>query len=558
MLLTREELRERLIALHQASLELVKDVSLETLLERIATVACEQAEARYAALGVLDTEGKLEKFISVGMSETEIKKIAHPPVGKGLIRELMDTKVPLRVPIIEKHPRSSGFPAKHPQMTSFLGVPILAGEKQLGQIYLTDKIDAAEFNDDDEKIIQMLAAYAAAAIQNARLYKHLKERDVALTRRSEDLTLMNDFASTLTASLELDEILNKTLALVMNYMKVEAGEIFLLEDDRKTLRLVLHRGQAAEAFWTRSRFKVNEGFIGIVAKTGEPLISHKLADDLRFLRAAVVKAGFQQIACIPLESTENMVGVLSVATRSKSPIDERDISLLTAVANWAALAIENARLHQNARRLAVLEERERIGMDLHDGIIQSIFGVGLSLENVSHLVKENPQKAQDGIKHAVDDLNQTIRDLRSYILDLRPRQLNGEDLMSGLRRLITEYRAHTLSEAILTGPKEALDDMPQNHSLALFHICQEALANAAKHATAKRLGVNVWVTSDRVLMEVQDNGRGFEIEKMNSSIGHGLANMQTRARNVGGEVDISSVRNEGTTILAWVPRSSAP
>jgi len=558
MLLTREELRERLIALHQASLELVKDVSLETLLERIATVACEQAEARYAALGVLDNDGKLEKFISVGMSENEKKRISHPPVGKGLIHELMDAKEPLRVPVITKHPRSYGFPAHHPPMTSFLGVPIRAGERQLGQIYLTDKIDASEFNEDDEKIIQMLAAYAAAAIQNAKLYQHLKERDVALTRRSEDLTLMNDFASTLTASLELDEILNKTLALVMNYMKVEAGEIFLLEDDRRTLRLVLHRGQAAEAFWTRNRFKVNEGFIGIVAKSGEPLISHDLATDLRFVREAVVKAGFRQIACIPLESTENMVGVLSVATRSKSPIDERDIRLLTAVANWAALAIENARLHQNARRLAVLEERERIGMDLHDGIIQSIFGVGLSLENISHLVKENPQKAQEGIKHAVDDLNQTIRDLRAYILDLRPRQLNGEDLMAGLRRLITEYRAHTLSEAILTGPKEPLDDMPQSHSLAMFHICQEALANAAKHATAKRLEVIVWVTSERVLMEVQDNGKGFEIEKMNSSLGHGLANMQTRARNVGGEVDISSVRNEGTTVLAWVPRSSTP
>jgi len=558
MLLTREELRERLIALHQASVELVKDVSLETLLERIATVACEQAEARYAALGVLDNEGKLDKFISVGMTEAEMKRIAHPPVGKGLIGELMNTKVPLRVPVIDKHLRSSGFPAHHPQMTSFLGVPIRAGDRQLGQIYLTDKIDAAEFNEDDEKIIQMLAAYAAAAIQNAMLYKHLKERDIALTRRSEDLTLMNDFASTLTASLELDEILNKTLALVMNYMKVEAGEIFLLEDDRKTLRLVLHRGQAAEAFWTRTRFRVNEGFIGIVAKTGEPLVSRDLANDLRFVRDAVVKAGFRQIACIPLESTENMVGVLTVATRSKSLLDERDIRLLTAVASWAALAIENARLHQNARRLAVLEERERIGMDLHDGIIQSIFGVGLSLENISHLVKENPQKAQEGIKHAVDDLNQTIRDLRAYILDLRPRQLNGEDLMAGLRRLITEYRAHTLSEAVLTGPKEPLDDMPQSHSLALFHICQEALANAAKHAAAKHLEVSVWVTSERVLMEVQDNGRGFEMEKMSSSIGHGLANMQTRARNVGGEVDISSARNEGTTVLAWVPRSSAP
>jgi signal transduction histidine kinase len=557
MLLTREELRERLIALHQASLELVKDVSLETLLERIATVACEQAEARYAALGVLGDDGKLEKFISVGMTDTEVKRIAHPPVGKGLIGELMHTKEPLRVPVIEEHPRSVGFPPNHPQMTSFLGVPIRTGERQLGQIYLTDKVDAAEFNEDDEKIIQMLAAYAAAAIQNAKMYQHLKERDIALTRRSEDLTLMNDFASTLTASLELDEILNKTLALVMNYMKVEAGEIFLLEDDHNTLRLVLHRGQAAEAFWTRTRFKVNEGFVGIAAKNREPLISHDMTKDLRFVREAVVKAGFQQIACIPLETSENLVGVLSVATRNKNPIDERDIRLLTAVANWAALAIENARLHQNARRLAVLEERERIGMDLHDGIIQSIFGVGLSLENVSHLVKENPQKAQEGIKHAVSDLNQTIRDLRAYILDLRPRQLNGEDLMDGLRRLISEYRAHTLAEAMLTGPKESLSDLPQSHALALFHICQEALANAAKHAAANHTDVSVWLTSERVLMEVRDNGRGFEMATMSSSLGHGLANMQTRARNVGGEVDISSTRNEGTTVLAWVPRTSS-
>ena len=209
MLLTQEELRERLIALHQASLELVKDVSLETLLERIAMVACEQAEARYAALGVLDVEGKLEKFIPVGMEEAEIERISDLPCGKGLIGELMDSKEPIRVPVIEKHPRSSGFPPNHPHMTSFLGVPIRAGDRQLGQIYLTDKLDADEFTEDDEKIIQMLAAYAAAAIQNARLYQHLKERDIALTRRSEDLTLMNDFASTLTASLELDEILNK-------------------------------------------------------------------------------------------------------------------------------------------------------------------------------------------------------------------------------------------------------------------------------------------------------------------------------------------------------------
>lgn len=379
MLLTREQLQERLIALHKASLELVKDVSLDHLLERIAKVACEQADARYAALGVLDEAGKLVKFISVGMTDDEIKLIAHPPVGKGLIGELMDTEVPLRVPVIQEHPRSSGFPAHHPHMVSFLGVPIRATNQQLGQIYLTDKVDAPEFTADDEKIIQMLAAYAAAAIQNARL-------------------------------------------------------------------------------------------------------------------------------------------------------------------------------HENARRLAVLEERERIGMDLHDGIIQAIYGVGLSLESALHSFDDDPQDAKTRVQHSIESLNQAIRDLRGYILDLRPRQMGNEGLMNGLNRLISEFRANTLANVQLTGSESELKDLPQSHSMVLFHIAQEALANIAKHAKAKQVDISLWSTDERVLMEIRDNGKGFEMDKMNASIGHGLANMQTRVRTVGGDVDISSVVDEGTTVLAWLPR----
>jgi len=379
MLLTREQLQERLIALHKASLELVKDVSLDHLLERIAKVACEQSDARYAALGVLDENGKLVKFITVGMTDDEIKLIAHPPVGKGLIGELMDTEIPLRVPVIQEHPSSSGFPANHPQMVSFLGVPIRAANKQLGQIYLTEKIDAPEFTADDEKIIQMLAGYAAAAIQNARL-------------------------------------------------------------------------------------------------------------------------------------------------------------------------------HENTRRLAVLEERERIGMDLHDGIIQAIYGVGLSLESALHSFEDDPQDAKTRVQRSIASLNQAIRDLRGYILDLRPRQMGNEGLMSGLNRLITEFRANTLANVELTGTENEVKDLPQSHSMVLFHIGQEALANVAKHAKAKQVDISLWSTDERVLMEIHDNGKGFEMEKMNASIGHGLANMQTRVRAVGGDVDISSVVDEGTTVLAWVPR----
>jgi len=381
MLLTREQLQERLIALHQASLELVKDVSLDHLLERIAELACEQAEARYAALGVLDDHGKLVKFISVGMTDDEIKRMPHPPVGKGLIGELMDAAAPLRVPVIQKHPKSVGFPPNHPPMVSFLGVPILAANRQLGQIYLTEKIGDPEFTSDDEKIIQMLAAYAVAAIQNAQL-------------------------------------------------------------------------------------------------------------------------------------------------------------------------------HENTRRLAVLEERERIGMDLHDGIIQSIYGVGLSLESVLHSMEDDPADAKDRIQRSIGGLSQAIRDLRAYIMDLRPRQMGTDGLMSGVKSLINEFRANTLAKVKLSGPENDILDLPQLHSLALFHICQEALANAAKHAKAKNVQISLWSTEERVLMEIHDDGRGFEVEKMSTTIGHGLANMQTRAHSAGGDIDISSVIDEGTTILAWVPRGA--
>ncbi len=554
MLLTREQLQERLFALHAASMELVKDVSLETLLERIASVACEQADARYAALGVLDEEGKLKKFIAVGMTEKEIKKIAHPPMGLGLIGELMNTHVPLRIPLIQDHPRSVGFPDHHPHMVSFLGVPIRSAERQLGQIYLTEKLDAPEFTSDDEMIIQMLATYASIAITNAHLYEEMRERDLALTRRHVDMSLLNGIASTLTSSLELDEILNKTLALVMNYMKVEAGEIFLLEEDKSTLRMVLHRGQAAEAFWTRNSFNMGDGFIGMVAKSRQPLISHNLQTDTNFLRDAVVQAGFQQIACIPMVSGENLMGVMSVATRVKEPFEERSIQMLSAVGAWAGLAIENARLHANARRLAVLEERNRIGMDLHDGIIQSIYGVGLALEGAQHTINENPQAAKDQINNAINGLNQAIRDIRAYILDLRPRQLGTDGLLSGIKRLIAEYRANTFSDVIFTMPDSDLKELTQAQSMALFHICQEALANAAKHAKAKNVQISLWTTEERVLMEIHDDGKGFDTSKMETSIGHGLANMQTRAHSVGGETDITSNVGDGTTVFIWIPR----
>ena len=558
MLLSREELQDRLITLHQASLELVKDVSLESLLERITLLACSQVGAKYAALGVLDDEGKLKQFITQGMTAEEIKRMPHPPRGLGLIGALMrGDSGNIRIPEIEDDPRSGGFPENHPEMHSLLGVPIRLGEKQLGQIYLTDKIGGAEFTQDDEKIIEMLAAYAGVAIENARLYERSQEHEATLTRRNEQLALLNQILSALSSSLELEEILNKTLALLMAHFQVEAGEIFLMEEDGETLRLVLHRGEAAEAFWTRTRYKIGEGMVGKAAQTLEPIVNNHLERDELVTRQAVVDAGFKQIACIPLTTRGEVVGVLTIATRNRNAISKSGLQLLMSVAAGAGTAIENARLHSNVRRLAVLEERERIGMDLHDGTIQSIYGVGLALENARMLLRENPLVAEDRLQKAMEDLNHTIRDIRNYILDLRPRQLHGESLIEGLGRLIAEFRQNTKVEVTLAGPKEPLTDLTQVNAMSLFHICQEALANIAKHAKASKVTIDLWATTERILLEVSDDGLGFELEKASKTVGHGLANMQTRVQNVGGDLDISSSPGEGTSILAWVPRQPA-
>ena len=553
MTLSCEDLQARLLALHRANLDLIKDISLDSLLKKIATIAKEQVAAEYAAVAVLDEKGRLLEFVPLGMTKKEIEKMPHKPKGLGILGALMDSDKPIRLSNIADDPRSVGFPKDHPYMRSFLGVPILTANNQLGQIYLTNKIGEDSFSEEDEQIIQMFAGYAAAAIQNARLYDNLRERDVALTQRSEDLALLNDIASALVPTQGLEEIVSKTLALVMDYLNVEAGEIFLLNEKTETLELKLHRGEAAEAFWTRSRFKLGEGFVGIVAAENKTLISEDLSKDMRYLRPAVVEAGFRQFACLPLTSGDKMIGVLGSAKRGNDPFDDRSIQLLTAVGNWAGLAIENSRMHRDAQRLAVLEERNRIGMDMHDGVIQSIFGVGLGLENLRHLIDEDPNKAKDGVRVAIDGLNQAIRDLRTYILDLRPRNLGNENLFVGLRRLLTEYRVNTLAEAMITGKESDFAALREDYALTFFHIAQEALANTAKHAKAKRVSVNLWKTEERVMMEIEDNGKGFSIDKMSMTLGHGLSNMHTRIRSAGGEVEIITAPDEGTTIMAWLP-----
>jgi signal transduction histidine kinase len=438
-------------------------------------------------------------------------------------------------------------------MTSFLGVPILSGNHLLGQIYLTDKEDYTEFTRDDERVIETLAAYAAVAIINARMYEDLMARDEAISQRNKDLGLLNDIGEMLASSNQMDEILEKILDHVMSYLDVEAGEIFLTEEDGLSLRMAMHRGEAADVFGTKDQFRLGEGFVGLVAESGKPMISNALQQDPRFLRRKVINAGFQCFACIPLTAQGNVVGVMGIATRHMQRLNQREIGLLSAIGTWTGTAIENVRLIQQERRLAVLEERERIGMDLHDGIIQSIYAVGLALDYARMEVETNPRKALVKLDQAIESLNSTIRDIRTYIMDLRPRQFRGENLQESLQRLINDTRANTRLEISLNGPENGGLILPTVIATAFFHICQEALANVAKHAQAQKAKVNLWTATGRVLLEISDDGVGIDLPQMRMALGHGLANMVTRARKVGGDIEINSEPGKGTSILAWAP-----
>jgi signal transduction histidine kinase len=551
--LTREQLEARLVALHQASLELVRETSLDTLLRRIAELACEQVDARYAAVGVIDSQGGLERFIPVGMSPEEIAQMEHPPVGLGLIGQLMHATTPLRLADIQTYPNSIGFPRFHPQMKSFLGVPIRLGDTPLGQIYLTDKTSAPEFSPEDEQMISAMAAYAAVAITNARLYQELNSRDKALTRRNQDLALLNDLASTLASSLGTEDILKTALNRVMENPQIATAEIFISDENTHQLHLRHHLGDLEGNLWIRDVFDIGEGPVGQVAASGQSIVSEIPGEYGRYLKPDAKSADLGQIACFPLTGRSGSLGVLCLATVPYKTLDEHELQLFTAIAAWVGTVIENVQLFTQGRRVAILEERERIGMDLHDGVIQSIYAVGLTLEHARLLMPEDRPAAEQRINQAIDNLNHTIRDIRSYILDLRPRQMNEENLLDGIKRLVSEFKTNTMIDTTLVGPEDGYRALPQTHALALFHICQEALANIAKHARASEVKVSMWRSVDRLLLEVHDNGAGFDQNRTSLTLGHGLANMNTRARNVGGEVEISSEPGDGTTILAWVP-----
>ncbi len=351
------------------------------------------------------------------------------------------------------------------------------------------------------------------------------------------------------------DYLERTLPVYFDYLGFSDAEIYLKKEKSPVLMRVLHYGESQEFFWKEEQYELGKSTLGKIAQMVEPCVLDLTKESFPELNKKIIQNGFGAIFCFPIRSESGVLGTLCLADKKTNKLDEKVEDVLMETATMIGAVVFHERQSLESKRSIVMEERERIGMDLHDGIIQSLYGVGLSLQNAMLQMDNDELEGKQHIDDALDSINESIRDIRAYILDLRPRQLRNQDLYLGIESLIREFRANTLVDVELEKDIKHIEHISDESAEILFHVCQEALGNIAKHAKATKVNVRLWETSQRVMLKVNDDGVGFDLAKINQRLGHGLSNMSTRVETVGGGIEIISIRHQGTTVLAWVPNT---
>ncbi len=374
-------------------------------------------------------------------------------------------------------------------------------------------------------------------------------------REIEETAETNDFPA-----LELEEsqgnplflrYVERILSALSDMQELDAFEVFVRSADGKRVQRLFHTGRL-EAIWTEAAY-TESGLLYKTLERGEQRVVNLPNRRLEELGRRLKEKAFGQVLCLPIVQHNRTVGVICAAHTRRTFLSEKELKFLETITEWIAGMMDYEQENQRIRTQIISEERERIGMDLHDGIIQSLYGIGLSLENARLGLINKKGNAIEEIEKSKNALEDAIADIRAYILDLRPRQLRHSNLLEGMRSLIREFRANTMIEVELSGESTDVEGMAKPQLDALYHIFQESLSNTAKHAKATQVAVRLWRKDERVFLRVKDDGVGFEETKSNKRIGHGLTNMQARAEGVGGGLEVISIRRQGTTLTAWMP-----
>lgn len=534
----------------ESGLILLSELSLEAVLQRIVDLAVRVTGARYGALGVLGPDGLISRFITVGVTEEQRSAIGHPPIGRGVLGVLISDPAPLRLPEVSSHPRSVGFPPNHPPMKSFLGAPVKARGQIFGNIYLTEKQDAKEFILEDERALVVLATQAGVAVENARLHEEARQRE----RR---LDAVREIAEEILAGKELQEVLRLVARRAGELVGADLTAITIPAETDGQLVLAVAEGLHA-ADIEGATVPTEGSASGAVIRSGEPLIVDDASQDARAYRPVIEAGNIGPAMFVPLSGGNRAFGTLMVSNMvGGREFDQEDLSIVRTFAGQAAVGFEYARAQRELHRLAVMDDRERIAKELHDGVIQSLFAVGMGLQATA-VVSKDPD-LEHRLDGAVNDIDRVIRDLRNYIFGLRPGILADRQLDQALHTLAEEFQERS---AITTVVDVDADVAAQLASQAgdVVQLAREALSNVGRHAEATTCRVSLVRSNAGALLEIDDDGRGFDAPAVvgegargGSGGGQGLHNLRDRVALMGGTIDIDSVPGEGTTLRVTIP-----
>ena len=549
---TGREIDSLLEAISQATLKITQYGDLRETLQRIVDSARELLAAKYAVLATFQQDHVAPNFVFSGIDSETAESIAHPPKGIGLLGALSSERETIRIPQLTEHPKFTGFPAGHPPMNSFLGMPIEQNGEIYGRIYIADKLGGAPFDQTDEQLLRLFAAHAAVAIQNAQLIEANRADRQQLEQRTRQLAALDKATMAISSELTLDKVLQQIVDAARDLVDAQYAALGV-PNNQGFLETFIDSGIPEEEGAMIPHLPKGHGLLGVIIKERKTIRIPRISDDPRSVGFPAGHPPMVPFLGVPVMAGGEVVGNLYLTNKmGADEFTQVDQDLVELLAAHAAVAIQNARLYEQVGRLAIVEERTRIGMDLHDGIIQSIFAVGLTLESTKLSLHNNPEDADNLLSHAIEGLNATIRDIRNFILDLRPHRFQG-NLEQGLGRLVREFQANTMVAVSLSAQQEALTVLSASVARSLFLTTQEALANIARHARAKQVIISIEQQEKNIVLRISDDGRGFDMASKSYSIGHGLANMLARAKDLNGTFQIDSAPGQGTAIKLEVP-----
>jgi signal transduction histidine kinase len=537
---------DRLRVLVETGIAINSELSLEAVLERIAEAAASVTEARYAALGVVDRAGTgLERFITYGIDDELRTEIGDPPHGRGILGVLIRDARPLRLHNISEDPRSVGFPPGHPPMRTFLGVPIHLRGAAYGNLYITEKAGGGDFTDEDEELVTLLAAQAAVAIENARLYE-------SATSWSQQLESLNEIGVALVGELELEPLLDLIATRLRELIGARLVAIALPSGE--ALRIAAADGEGATDL-SAIQWLERDSKTGRVLERGRSERVDSVLEDPEVNQEVARRLEATTGLYVPLLARDRPIGVL--VAHDKTGGDQRfssaDLRLAEQFATRAAIAVDlSQRVARDALRRVVAGqelERRRLARELHDETGQALTSILLGLRAV-----EEAGSSED-VRKSAADLRElvvaTLQDVRRLAVQLRPKALDDFGLVPALERLVQTFSE---SSGIQVDLEAQLGEerLPNEVETTLYRIVQEALTNVVKHAEATKVSILLVRRESSATAVIEDNGRGF-VPATAATERFGLDGMRERAELHDGRLTVESAQGTGTTLVVEIP-----